>query len=224
MYQEKKGKLHKKRKKILSFVDFFILLPEKAIWHKIRMIMKRLLLVFFATILMTAQQQITAQNEMPAANEHPDTTSVSPIRFGFFSYEEALKAMPEYGATQDSIKAVREAFEKEVKRVEDEFNQKYEAFLDGQRDFPRTILLKRQNELQELLQRNVAFKVQARQELQEAETALMKPLRQRLDDALIVIAHEYGLALILNTDSNACPFIEPSLSMNVQKLVEEYLQ
>lgn len=186
--------------------------------------MKRLLLVLFATIFMTAQQQLSAQQVAPSANEHPDTETVSPIRFGFFSYDKALKAMPEYEAAQESIKAMREAYEKEVKRVEDEFNQKYEAFLDGQRDFPRTILLKRQNELQELLQRNVDFKVQARQEMKDAEEALIKPLRQRLDDALIVIAHEYGLAVILNTDSNACPFIEPSLSLNVQKLVEEYLQ
>lgn len=186
--------------------------------------MKRLFLVLFATITISVQQQVSAQRVAPAANEHPDTETVSPIRFGFFSYDKALKAMPEYAATQESIKAMRASYEKEVKRVEDEFNQKYESFLEGQRDFPRTILLKRQNELQDLLQRNVDFKVKARQEMKEAEVALIKPLRQRLDDALIVIAHEYGLAVILNTDSNACPFIEPSLSLNVQQLVEEYLQ
>ena len=172
--------------------------------------MKKILLLFFSLLSLTVSAQ-EAEATAPA------------LRIGYLSYETALKAMPEYAVTQDSIQKLHKAYEQEVKRTEDEFNQKYESFLEGQREFPRTILLKRQNELQELMQRNVDYRVQARREIQDAEQSLMAPLHERLSLALSVIARQRGLALVVNTDSKACPFIDPALSINVQLLVADYL-
>ena len=146
------------------------------------------------------------------------------ICFGYLSYDAALKSMAEYAQAQDSIRIKREAFEGEMNRVEEEFNQKYESFLEGQKEFPRTILLKRQKELQELMQRNLEFKAQARQELKETEEAQMRPVHARLNQVLAEVAREFGLALVINTDANACPFIDSRLGMNIQSEVEEYLQ
>ncbi len=146
------------------------------------------------------------------------------IRFGYLSYETVLKGMFDYADAQDSIQAEREAYEKELRRVEKEFNKKYESFLEGQRDFPRTILLKRQNELKDLMQQNIDFKAQAHLDLQAAEERFLAPVRQRLNAALADIAKEYGLAFVLNTDANACPFIDPLYGMDIQSLVEEYLK
>ena len=171
--------------------------------------MKKILFLFFTLLSLTVSAQ--------------ETTAASALRIGYLSYETTLKSMPEYAVTQDSIQKLNKAYEQEVKRTEDEFNQKYESFLEGQREFPRTILLKRQNELQDLMQRNVDYRVQARREIQEAEQSLMAPLHERLSLALSVIARQRGLALVVNTDSKACPFIEPALSINVQLLVADYL-
>ena len=184
--------------------------------------MKKVLFLIFACLSQTIQAQIEANEETQAPT---DTVVATPqILYGYFSYDAAMKSMPEYAAMQDSLVRLREAYNVEVQRVEDEFNQKYETFLEGQRDFPRTILLKRQNELQQLMQRNVEFKAQARRELQQAEVELLKPLQVRLSEVLVSIAKEYELALIINTDSNACPYIDPARSMDVQTEVEEYLK
>ncbi len=48
-----------------------------------------------------------------------------------------------------------------MKRATDEFNLKYEAFLDGLKDFAPAIRMKRQAELQELMEKNMAFKQEA---------------------------------------------------------------
>ena len=64
------------------------------------------------------------------------------FRFGYLSYEGAIQSMPEYAIVQKKMKALQEQYQAETLRVEDEFNRKYEDFLDGQRDFPRTILQK----------------------------------------------------------------------------------
>ena len=58
------------------------------------------------------------------------------FHFGYLSYNEVLQAMPDYTMVQQKMDAMRQQFQAETLRVEDEFNLKYEEFLDGQRDFP----------------------------------------------------------------------------------------
>ena len=91
------------------------------------------------------------------------------LSFGYFSYDEAVKAMPEYALVQENLADLKSKYDQEMKRVEDEFNRKYEDFLDGRNDFAPTILQKRQTELQELLKKNVEFKAEARRLLQQAD-------------------------------------------------------
>jgi outer membrane protein len=137
------------------------------------------------------------------------------ISIGYLSYDSALTTMPDYAIAQAKLKELRQAYEAELKRVEEEFNHKYEDFLDGQRDFPRTILLKRQTELQELLQQNIAFKQQGLKDLAKAESEALAPLREKLNAAIARVAKEKGLALVVNTDSNACPFIDPEMGVDL---------
>lgn len=169
--------------------------------------MKKFLLVIFACIAMAAQ----AQDNAPA------------LKFGFLSYDLALKSMKDYATVQMRMDSLRSAFNAEMQRVEDEFNRKYEDFLEGQKDFPRTILLKRQTELQEMMQKNIAFKQQLQRELTDTEAQLMAPLRIHLNEAIATIAREQGLALVINTDANACPFIEPAMGVDVNELVVKKL-
>ena len=67
------------------------------------------------------------------------------LKFGFLSYEAALQSMPDYTLAQKNLADLKAQYQTEAKRVEDEFNRKYEEFLEGQRDFPKTILQKRQS-------------------------------------------------------------------------------
>ena len=146
------------------------------------------------------------------------------VRLGYLSYDSALKAMPQYAIVQKQMADLREAYQQELSRVEEEFNQKYEAFLEGQRDFPRTILLKRQTELQQLMQHNIDFKAQSLRDLRQAEEDAMKPLRLQLNGVLATLARERGLALVINTDGNACPFIDPTMGQDIQEEVIHLLQ
>lgn len=172
----------------------------------------------------SAQDSMPTTDDVLPAGEEQTQDAAPAVRFGYLSYEEVLKGMSDYADAQDSIQAQRQAYENEIKRVESDFNEKYEAFLEGQHEFPRTILLKRQTELQELMKRNVDFKVQARHDLEEIEKAFMAPVKARLDKILAEVAREFGLALVINTDANACPFIDPQMGMDIQQIVTEYLE
>lgn len=171
--------------------------------------MRRIILLFFVVAALTASAQ---------------RDSTQTFRFGFLSYETALKSMPEYTLVQQKMKALQEQFQAETLRVEDEFNRKYEDFLDGQRDFPRTILQKRQTELQELMEKNIRFKEQGRQELADAEREAMAPLRIRLIETLSKIGRERGYAFIYDTDTKALPFLNISFGEDINQLVQDALK
>lgn len=146
------------------------------------------------------------------------------VKFGYFSYEQILKWMPEYKIVVDNMNDLKSKYYAETKRVEEEFNRKYEEFLDGQRDFAPTILQKRQTELQELLNRNVAFKAESERLLAEAEKEAFAPLHQKLSNALKAIGAQNGYAFILNTDGNACPYIDPTMGEDVTNMLKEALK
>lgn len=170
--------------------------------------MKRLVLLVLLFTALTASAQ----------------ESVQALRFGYLSYETALKSMPEYTLVEQKLAQLKEQFQAETLRVEDEFNSKYEDFLEGQRDFPRTILQKRQSELQELMDKNIKFKEQGREELAQAEREAMAPLRIRLIEMLSKIGREKGYAFIYDTDTKALPFLNISFGEDINQLVQDALK
>lgn len=146
------------------------------------------------------------------------------LKFGFLSYNIVMQAMPEYAAMQNSMAELREKYEAEQKRVENDFNKKYEEFLDGQKSFPKTILQKRQSELQEMLDKNVAFKKESQRLLKQAEEDAMAPIQARLATALDTIGKERSFAFIVNTDEKATLWLNPSLGEDITATVIEQLQ
>ena len=146
------------------------------------------------------------------------------LKFGFLSYNIVMQAMPEYAAMQNNMAELREKYEAEQKRVENDFNKKYEEFLDGQKSFPKTILQKRQSELQEMLDKNVAFKKESQRLLKQAEEDAMAPIQARLATALDTIGKERGFAFIVNTDEKATLWLNPSLGEDITATVIEQLQ
>jgi len=170
--------------------------------------MKKILFLFIAMVSLCAQ----AQDGTAAPT---DTVQVA-FRFGYLNYDEALKAMPDYGLVQEQMATLKTQYEAEQKRVEEDFNRKYEEFLEGQREFPKTILLKRQTELQELMQKNIEFKAEVRRQLADAERQAMQPLHDRLAQVLAEVARAHGLAYVLNAANRQLPYIDPAYGQDVQ--------
>ena len=150
--------------------------------------------------------------------------ATSSIKFGYLSYQAAIKSMADYALVQQKLTGLKAQYQAEAKRVEDEFNRKYEEFLEGQRDFPKSILQKRQTELQELMEKNIAFKNKSNEQLAQAETEALAPLYAKLNEKLAAIGQEKGFAFILDTDVKALPFINPSMGEDINQQVKNALQ
>lgn len=154
----------------------------------------------------------------------PLALSAQTVRFGHVSCDSLLHAMPQYAQAERNLADLRAQYDAEMRRVETEFNTKYEEFLDQQRDLQPTILRKRQAELQEMMQRNVEFRQNAERLLEQARQDAYAPLRQRLRQVLQQIGRQRGYAFILNTDNDACPYIDPALGDDITILALEQLK
>ena len=172
---------------------------------------KNLLFLAFALISLT----VSAQHTTPAAKVQQQQIAVSaPLHFGYFSFDKVFHTMPE----------LREKYDAETKRVETEFNAKYEEFLDGQRTYAKTILEKRQAELRELMEKNIAFKAEATRLLQQAENDAYAPLKAKINEEAKKIGKQKGFAFIINTDNNAAPYLNEEMGEDITALLEETLK
>ena len=174
--------------------------------------MKKTILFLLLTVVSLA---VSAQDAQPK-------DSVA-FKFGYLSYDSVMVAVPDYTELKTNMAQLREQYEAEQKRVENDFNKKYEEFLDGQASFPKTILQKRQSELQEMLDRNSEFKKQSQKMLSEAEANMMEVIKTTINRAVNISAQERGYAFVLNTDKEAVTFINPALGEDITEAVKQLL-
>lgn len=145
------------------------------------------------------------------------------IQFGYISYEQVLKEMPEYAQAVQNLDTLKAKYEAEAQKGEEEFQHKFVDFLQGQKDFPQAIMQKRQAELQTLMDNGVAFRKKSQELLAQAEKDLIQEAYKRLNNALLEVGVEFGYGYILNTDNNNCPYINPVVGVNVTDLVRRKL-
>ncbi len=181
---------------------------------------KNLLFLAFALFALSASAQ---QN--PAVGAQQATTAAQPVlRFGYFSFEQVFHTMPGYAIAKHNMDELRGKYDEETKRVETEFNSKYEEFLDGQRSYAKSIFEKRQAELRELMEKNIAFKAEAARLLKKAEEKAYAPLKAKMNAALQQIGKENGFAFILNTDNNATPYLSAEMGVDITEALKEKIK
>lgn len=146
------------------------------------------------------------------------------FKFAYFSFDTALKSMPDYGLALANIDKLRTQYDAELKRAEKEFNTKYEDFLENQRAMDPVILDKRQAELQELFHKNLKFKDEASRLLAQAENDAYGPLKAKVREAVKKIGAERGYAFVLNTDGEACPYVDSTKGDDINILVADALK
>ena len=87
-----------------------------------------------------------------------------------------------------------------------------------------SILRKRQAELQELMEKNTAFRNDALRLLEQAETDALAPVKRKLNEAVARVGKERGYILVLNTDNDACPYIDPELGEDATEAIKEAIK
>ena len=145
------------------------------------------------------------------------------LRFGHIRYDSLLHAMPEYGAMEVRMKQLRERYNEEIAYSELAFKRQFAEFLEGQKRFPENILLKRQRDLQQAMERSIAFRHEADSILRAARTEMERPVREMLNQAIRLVGIERKYTCTVNTDGNELPFLNPDASEDATAFITEKL-
>ncbi len=135
--------------------------------------------------------------------------------FGYLSYDNVFKAMPDYADAQESLNLLKGKYEAEIKRAEVEFERKYSEFLQNQKSLPEAILLRRQKELQQLMEKSIEFKNEIKAQLAKAQSEMTAPVTAKLDAAIKAVAERHNLQYVLNTDNNNCPYVNAACGLDI---------
>lgn len=161
-----------------------------------------------------------AQTSVPTVNIAQQTL----MHYGFISYNALLTSMPEYAAAREAMGKLRKQYAKETEYNEQNFKRMFTEFLQGQKEFPQNILLKRQQDLQEAMEKGIAFRQHCDSLIKKAETDIFAPVRRKLDAAIVAAGEARGYDFILNTDNNTCPFLNRATTEDATAYVKEHLQ
>lgn len=165
---------------------------------------------------------VTPDSVMVVAPEEV-SVPVQIAKYGYLSYSQVLENMSDYKMAQQQLNDLRVKYEMEAQYNEASFKRQFAEYLQGQKDFPQSIMLKRQRDLQEALEKSLAFREEAVRLLKQAEAEALAPIKGRLDNAIRVVGGLYGLDYIYNLDTNAMPYVNPALVMDVTSLVQQEL-
>lgn len=150
-------------------------------------------------------------------------TAVAQSKFGYVSYKEIVKALPEYTVVEAHLDELQAKYEAEIERSDREFNQKYADFIEVQSQLPDNIRIKRHKELQELMEKSMAFKHEVNSAMREARREMMKPLHDKVDEAVMKVCVDGGYDYILNTDNHAYVAINPANGTDVTEQLKQML-
>lgn len=145
-------------------------------------------------------------------------------KFGYVSYMEMVKALPEYSIVVTHLDELQAKYEAEIARSEREFNQKYSDFIEEQHNFPENIRIKRHKELQELMEKSIAFKDEINHAMREARREMMQPLHDKVDEAVMKVCIDNKYDYVLNTDDRAYIAINPQSGNDITEQVKKELK
>lgn len=172
---------------------------------------------------------VCAQTEGPLPANTPDTllqesnpaptTRPVVLIFGKVYSAKILAVMPQYQAMHRNLQDLKAQYEAEARKSESDFQRKFEEFMQGKDEYPKTILEKRQNELQNMLETNAQFRIKVQTLLAEAEKSLMADIMAEMSEAISTVAQERSISIVFDTDNGSVPYMVSGLAVDLTSAV-----
>jgi outer membrane protein len=119
-------------------------------------------------------------------------------KIAYFNPAEIAVIMPEYKLMQDSLQKTQEAIQTEMNILKDEYNKKYQAFMNESEGLIESIKIRRMQEIQDIEQRAAAYSEQSQQDLIQIRDSLLGPVQQRIREAVQAVGKANNFTYILD--------------------------
>lgn len=150
--------------------------------------------------------------------------AVQAPKYGYLQVDSLLFSLPEYQAQTKQLEELRKKYAAETEYNEADFKRQFAEYLSGQSTFPPTILMKRQKDLQEAMEKSIAFRNESDALLRRAEADLRRPLRLKLQEAIRRVGKALHLDFVFDLGSHAYPYFDATLSVDITEKVKSEMQ
>ena len=143
-------------------------------------------------------------------------------QIGFVNSNDVLAAMPEQKQASTALKELNDKYKAELTVMQNDYNKKYSDFISYQTSMAENIRIRRMQELKELENKINDFMKIAQEDVQTQEDLLLKPLRQRVKEAIYQVGVEKGLICVYDLANPTIVFVTPD-AVNITPLVKQKL-
>ena len=150
-----------------------------------------LTLIVFATVMcistLDAQNSVAYVNKLDIINSLPDKTSAT-----------------------ERLSTLSENYKQELQIMQNEYNKKYSDFITYQDNLAESIKLRRMQELTDLENRIQNFTNLAQKDIEEHESQLLEPIKEKVNDAIEAVGIEQNFTVIYDLDNPGILFVSPN--------------
>lgn len=144
------------------------------------------------------------------------------VTVAFVNTTELLNEFPEKEQATQQLLTLSENYKKELELMQNEYNKKYSDFITYQASLAENIKLRRMQELTELENRMQQFMDLAQKDMENQEKGLLKPLKQRISDAIRAVGIERNFSVIYDLADPGIAFVSPA-AVDANPYVKEKL-
>ena len=144
------------------------------------------------------------------------------LKFGHIDSNILITVMPEREKAQTDLQAYANELEDQLGVMKNEFDTKYEAYLQQEGTLNDIVKETKQKELQDMQVRIQEFQVSAQEMYQKKEAELLQPIIDRANDAIQQVGKENGYTYIFDVGVGAVVYFSPD-SEDILPLVKAKL-
>ena len=145
------------------------------------------------------------------------------IKFGVINSQEVISKMPERDSAEAKLMKLRNELGEQIEALQVEYNQKVQAYVQGREKMASLVVQNKEKELQELQQRVQEYAQNAEAELGKQQTALLKPIVEKINDAIKAVGKSNGFSYIFDTAIPSLAYYNTDQAVDVLPLVIKQL-
>jgi outer membrane protein len=116
------------------------------------------------------------------------------LKIGYTNTDYILSKLPEAKQIESELKTHRDQLGAQLKSKQQEFERKYQSFIDGQATMTDVVKNDVQNELQSLQESIQKFATEAEKSMQNKQVQLLTPVYEKIDGGIKEVAKEKGFS------------------------------
>jgi len=116
------------------------------------------------------------------------------LKIGYTNTDYILSKLPQAKQIESELKTHRDQLGAQLKSKQQEFERKYQSFIDGQATMTDVVKNDVQSELQSLQESIQKFATEAEKSMQNKQVQLLTPVYEKIDGGIKEVAKEKGFS------------------------------